>query len=147
MKIVEKEVGVDVSLSSALRSWSTMPQTVLGRVAVIKPTVLGPAQGLSPTSSSSSASCSCLCRESGDNSQTLRKKKVFIIRKLEGTSYHFYTILVTLLFKWMDNNVQFLLCGHWFKKCWLLFFHSVLGAEGTCTLSWFPLLQNHVKRG
>lgn len=27
------------------------------------------------------------------------RENVFIIRKLKGTSYHFYTILVTLLFK------------------------------------------------
>lgn len=73
MKVVEKEVEVAVSISSALQSLTIMPLTTLGRVPMRKPTVQVSVLGHRPTSSLPSASCSWLCRESGDNSQTLRK--------------------------------------------------------------------------
>ena len=70
MKTVEKEVEVDVSISSALRSLSITQLTTLGRMPMAKPAAMVSMLGPSPTSSLSPASCYWLCRESGDNSQS-----------------------------------------------------------------------------
>ena len=36
---------------------------------------------------------------------------------LSQIPYHYTVKYRFELFKRMDNNVQFLLCGHWFKRC------------------------------
>lgn len=98
MKVAEKEVEVDVNISSVPLSLSTMPLTILGRVPMRKPTVPVPVLRQSPISSLSSASCSSLCRGSGDNCET-PSKSVHRQRVQRHQFSLFFTILVTLLFK------------------------------------------------
>lgn len=114
-----RRAAAAASSSSAPRSSSSTPPKSLGTpTRAIRTWTLLPLPGaVYHKQPCSLAFCSWPCKDNGDNCAAWGgwggREKTFIIevrRRLLSLLYH----LGTLLFKLMDNSVQFLLCCHWF---------------------------------